>query len=65
MPPSMNLHGAVDLSAVKARAEAAARPAAEREAPASSPYIVQVTEQTFPQLVQLSAQVPVIVDLSA
>jgi putative thioredoxin len=61
----MNLHGAVDLSAVKARAEAAARPAAKREAAAPSPYIVQVTEQTFPQLVQLSAQVPVIVDLGA
>ena len=61
----MNLHGAVDLSAVKARAEAAARPAAERGAATASPYIVQVTEQTFPQLVQLSAQVPVIVDLAA
>lgn len=61
----MNLHGAVDLAAVKARAEAAARPAAERGASPSSPYIVQVTEQTFPQLVQLSAQVPVIVDLAA
>jgi putative thioredoxin len=60
----MNLHGAVDLAAVKARAEAAARPAADRPA-AASPYIVQVTEQTFPQLIQLSATVPVIVDLGA
>ncbi|RJU03068.1 co-chaperone YbbN [Arthrobacter frigidicola] len=64
VPPSMNLHGAVDLAAVKARAEAAARPAADRPA-AASPYIVQVTEQTFPQLIQLSATVPVIVDLGA
>ncbi len=60
----MNLHGAVDLAAVKARAEAAARPAVDRPA-AASPYIVQVTEQTFPQLIQLSATVPVIVDLGA
>ncbi|TDK27619.1 tetratricopeptide repeat protein [Arthrobacter crusticola] len=64
VPPSMNLHGAVDLAAVKARAEAAARPAADRP-PAASPYVVQVTEQTFPQLIQLSATVPVIVDLGA
>ncbi|MHA7278792.1 co-chaperone YbbN [Arthrobacter sp. MDT2-2] len=67
MPPSsMNLRGAVDLSALKARADAAARPAAARQAPAApSPYIVEVTEQTFPQLVQLSAQVPVVVNLRA
>jgi thioredoxin-like negative regulator of GroEL len=62
----MNLRGAVDLSALKARADAAARPAASRQAPGtSSPYIVEVTEQTFPQLVQLSSQVPVVVNLRA
>lgn len=62
----MNLRGAVDLSALKARADAAARPAPTTPAPATaSPYIVAVTEQTFPQLIQLSAQVPVIVDLRA
>jgi putative thioredoxin len=67
MPPSsMNLRGAVDLSALKARADAAARPAAARPAPAArSPYIVEVTEQTFPQLVQLSSEVPVVVNLRA
>ena len=60
----MNLRGAVDLSALKARADAAARPAAARQAPGTaSPYIVEVTEQTFPQLVQLSSQVPVVVNL--
>ncbi|WP_434993859.1 co-chaperone YbbN [Arthrobacter sp. Ld5] len=64
-PSSMNLRGAVDLSALKARADAAARPAAARQAAAPSPYIVEVTEQTFPQLVQLSSQVPVIVNLRA
>lgn len=62
----MNLRGAVDLSALKARADAAARPAPARQAAAApSPYIVEVTEQTFPQLVQLSAQVPVVVNLRA
>ena len=63
---SMNLRGAVDLSALKARADAAARPATARPAPAAqSPYIVEVTEQTFPQLVQLSSEVPVVVNLRA
>lgn len=75
---SMNLHGAVDLSAVKARADAARTaqqggtpaPAADSasgaaSAGAGSPYVVEVTEQSFPQLVQLSSQVPVIVDLRA
>lgn len=63
----MNLRGAVDLSALKARADAAARPATAREpsAAAPSPYVVEVTEQTFPQLVQLSSQVPVVVNLRA
>ncbi|MHA7281810.1 co-chaperone YbbN [Arthrobacter sp. TMS2-4] len=65
-PSSMNLRGAVDLSALKARADAASRPAAARQAAAApSPYVVEVTEQTFPQLVQLSSQVPVIVNLRA
>jgi thioredoxin-like negative regulator of GroEL len=72
-PSSMNLRGAVDLSALKARAQAANAPAGSTSggataggaAPASSPYIIDVTEQVFPQLVQLSAQVPVIVALGA
>lgn len=62
----MNLRGAVDLSALKAKATAppAAAPGPAGAAPAaSSPYIVEVTEQSFPQVVQLSAQVPVIIDL--
>ncbi|MBG6181740.1 tetratricopeptide repeat protein [Arthrobacter sp. CAN_A1] len=75
-PSSMNLHGAVDLSALKARADAA-RTAQQGGSPApgvpqpaavagaGSPYVVEVTEQSFPQLVQLSSQVPVIVDLRA
>ena len=76
-PSSMNLRGAVDLSALKARAQsktapagtaggsATGAPAADGAAGAGSPYIVDVTEQVFPQLVELSAQVPVIVALAA
>lgn len=75
-PSSMNLRGAVDLSALKARAQARNAPAGNTGASpggvptggpagAGSPYIVDVTEQVFPQLVQLSAQVPVIIALGA
>ncbi|MCC3273857.1 tetratricopeptide repeat protein [Arthrobacter zhangbolii] len=70
-PSSMNLRGAVDLSALKARS--AAPPAAAPAAPAApsggnapaapSPFVVEVSEQTFPQIVQLSAEVPVVIDL--
>ncbi len=57
----------MDLSALKNRAQ---RPAPQASAggqapPPRSPYIVEVSEQTFPQLVQLSAQVPVILDVRA
>lgn len=73
----MNLRGAVDLSALKARAQSSNAPGSTQGAPGpggganggaaegGSAYIVDVTEQVFPQLVQLSAQVPVIVALGA
>lgn len=76
-PSSMNLRGAVDLSALKARAQSGSAPGSTQGGPATggtgragaaesgSAYIVDVTEQVFPQLVQLSAQVPVIVALGA
>lgn len=66
---SMNLRGAVDLSALKAKATAPpAPPRPAADAPADAPgvptaYVVEVTEASFPQVVQLSAQVPVIIDL--
>jgi putative thioredoxin len=68
---SAALSGAVDLSAVKARAEAANRQAA---APANGgsgqqtagQWVVEVTEATFQtEVVERSLQVPVIVDLWA
>ena len=69
-PSSVSLRGAVDLSALKkpqppaggTPAAAGAPAAGEGEAPG---YIVEVNEQSFQPLVQLSAQVPVIVELTA
>jgi putative thioredoxin len=62
------LAGAIDLSALKARAQAPARPpqAAGAEAAPSSAFVVDVTEQSFqPDVLERSLQVPVIVDLWA
>ncbi|HEX6354371.1 tetratricopeptide repeat protein [Actinophytocola sp.] len=70
---SAALSGAVDLSALKARAEAASK--AQAPVPASpdgavpapgGPFIIEVTEATFQaEVVERSLQVPVIVDLWA
>nr|WP_189053342.1 tetratricopeptide repeat protein [Longimycelium tulufanense] len=64
--------GAVDLSAVKARAEAARQaaaqpaPAAGEAVPAPGSAVVDVTEANFQQeVVERSMQVPVVVDLWA
>jgi putative thioredoxin len=59
------MSGAVDLAAVKARSEAAAR-AAEAPAPAAGSYVIDVTEATFQsEVLDRSFQVPVILDLWA
>lgn len=62
---SMNLRGAVDLSALKARASAPApSPGGAAEAGAgASAWTAEVNEQTFPQVIQVSSQVPVLIDL--
>jgi putative thioredoxin len=70
---SAALSGAVDLSALKARAEAAGKaqapapPSVDGAAPApGGPFIIEVTEATFQaEVVERSLQVPVIVDLWA
>jgi len=63
--PSAALAGAVDLAAVKARSEAAAR-AAEAPAPSPGGYVVDVTEETFQaEVLDRSFQVPVLIDLWA
>jgi putative thioredoxin len=59
------MSGAVDLAALKARGEAAAR-AAEQPAPAPGQYVVDVTEATFQtEVLDRSYQVPVLIDLWA
>lgn len=55
--PGINLRGAVDLSALKNRATAAPS--------TPSPYAVDVNEQSFQELVQLSSKVPVVVLLGS
>ena len=62
---SAALAGAVDLGALKARSEAAAR-AAQSPAPAAGSYVVEVTEATFQaDVIDRSFQVPVLIDLWA
>src|SRR6185312_6339727 len=60
--PAMSaaMAGAIDLGAVKARNEAAAR-AAEAPAPAAGQYVVSVTETNFQtEVIDRSFQVPVL-----
>jgi putative thioredoxin len=57
--------GAVDLAAVKARSDAAAR-AAEAPPPVADGYVVDVTEESFQsEVLDRSFQVPVLLDLWA
>lgn len=68
---SAALSGAVDLGALKARADAARQAAAAPPAPSgsgdngSAPWIVDVTEASFQAVVEQSLQVPVVVLLGA
>jgi len=60
---SAALAGAVDLAAIKARSDAAARAA---DAPAAGEHVVEVTEATFQaEVIDRSFQVPVLIDLWA
>lgn len=74
--PRLNLRGAVDLSGLSRRPGPAGAPAtptspapaapidAPRE-PGASPFVVEVTDATFADVVQLSSTVPVVLDLRA
>ncbi len=71
---SAALSGAVDLGALKARADAARqRPAAppptagaaSSDGGGPSPWVLDVTEATFQSVVERSADVPVVVELTA
>jgi len=62
--PGAVLRGAVDLSALRNRPQAPAP--SEQGAPAAAPGLVlDVTDATFPQVLELSRTVPVVVDLWA
>jgi putative thioredoxin len=65
-----SLRGAVDLSTLRNRPAATAAAAPGEEAPAGSAVVVpslvlDVTDETFPQVLELSRTVPVVVDLWA
>jgi putative thioredoxin len=65
---SIVISGAVDLSALKARADSAARREAQNASPApgASTSVIDVTEQSFQtDVIERSMQVPVVVDLWA
>ena len=60
VPPGAALRGAVDLSALRNRP---APGTATAVAPTSTPALVMdVTDETFPQLLELSRSVPVVID---
>lgn len=63
-PP--NIRGAVDLSGIKARAEARASSPQSSTGGSSAPnYVVEGTDANFTEIIQLSQQVAVVVDLWA
>lgn len=64
--PPINLHGAVDLSALARPPAGPAQPGAPGgDDGEGAPIVVDVTEATFQQTVELSMQVPVVVELWA
>lgn len=63
--PASSLRGAVDLSGLVRRANAPASGAPGAAAAAASGLVVEATDATFQQVVELSARVPVIVELYA
>ncbi|MET0811733.1 MAG: tetratricopeptide repeat protein [Microbacterium sp.] len=61
--PAAALRGAVDLSALRNRP--AAPPAGGSPAPGVPSLVFDVTDETFPQVLELSRTVPVVIDLWA
>ncbi|MGB3910706.1 MAG: tetratricopeptide repeat protein [Pseudolysinimonas sp.] len=61
--PGPSLRGAVDLSGLVRRANTPPPAPGSAPEPAGSGLVVEVTEATFPQIVELSSRVPVIVEL--
>ena len=63
VPPGTALRGAVDLSALRNRPTGPAAPTATPAAVSS--LVMDVTDETFPQILELSRTVPVVIDLWA
>jgi putative thioredoxin len=63
--PGPSLRGAVDLSGLVRRANTPPATPGSSPEPSGSGLVVEVTEATFPQIVELSSRVPVIVELYA
>lgn len=63
--PQMNLRGAVDLSGLSRPASPTGPAGAQGAVSAGGGVVIEVTEQTFPDLVQRSTTVPVVLDLWA
>ncbi len=63
--PGPSLRGAVDLSGLVRRANTPPPAPGSDPAPSGTGLVIEVSEATFPQIVELSARVPVIVELYA
>jgi putative thioredoxin len=63
--PGPSLRGAVDLSGLVRRANTPPPAPGSAPAPSGGGLVVEVSEATFPQIVELSTRVPVVVELYA
>lgn len=63
--PGPSLRGAVDLSGLVRRANTPPPAPGSAPAPSTGGLVVEISEATFPQLVELSSRVPVVVELYA
>jgi putative thioredoxin len=63
--PGPSLRGAVDLSGLVRRANTPPPAPGSTPPPSASGLVVEVSEATFPQIVELSTRVPVVVELYA
>ena len=63
--PGPSLRGAVDLSGLVRRANPPPPAPGSAPAPSAGGLVVEISEATFPQIVELSSRVPVVVELYA
>jgi len=63
--PGPSLRGAVDLSGLVRRANTPPPAPGSTPAPSTGGLVVEISEATFPQIVELSSRIPVVVELYA